>query len=263
MDKIIDAHIHLDQYTDKEIRNMIAHLDDIHCTHLIAVSTHLDSCKKTKQLADTYAQVKPAFGLHPEQPLPSDLQMSDLLTWMDDNKDAMVAIGEIGLPYYLRKETATGSFPQEGYIELLDQFLQKAKAWKKPVILHAVYDDAPIVCDLLEKHPVEKAHFHWFKGDPVTIERMIENGYFISVTPDVVYEQEIQNLVKQYPLAQLMVETDGPWQFEGEFAHHMTHPRILHTSISTIAMLKNMSISEVYNSLHTNTCRFFNLQPTY
>ncbi len=258
MDKIIDAHIHLDQYTDKEISSMIAHLDDIQCTHLIAVSTHLASSQKTLMLANTYPQVRPAFGFHPEQALPTDSQLGDLFTWMAANKDAMIAIGEIGLPYYLRNETSSDiPFPQEGYIELLDQFLQKAKVWNKPVILHAVYEDAAIVCDLLEKHSIENAHFHWFKGDPVTIEQMIENGYHISVTPDVVYEREIQDLVKLYPLDRMMVETDGPWRFESEFAHQMTHPRMIHNSISAIAALKNMPLSEVYDSLYTNTCRVF------
>jgi TatD DNase family protein len=42
---------------------------------------------------------------------------------------------------------------------------------------------------------------------------MKENGYFISVTPDVVYDEEIQLLVQRYPLEQMMIETDGPWPF--------------------------------------------------
>ena len=47
---------------------------------------------------------------------------------------------------------------------------------------------------------------------------MADNGWFVSVTPDVAYEAEIQELAARYPIGQLMAETDGPWPFEGKFA---------------------------------------------
>ena len=112
----------------------------------------------------------------------------------------MIAVGEVGLPYYLRKESYHPAFPIQGYLERLETFIKLAKEWDKPIVLHAVYDDAPLVCDLLEEYSITNAHFHWFKGDHKTISRMIENGYFVSVTPDVLYENEICDLVSSYPL---------------------------------------------------------------
>ena len=85
----------------------------------------------------------------------------------------------------------------------------------------------------LKSIPLKKAHFHWFKGDQKTITRMIENGYFISVTPDVCYEKEIRDLVSIYPLEKMMVETDGPWPFEGPFQGQITHPSMIHQSIQS------------------------------
>src|SRR5699024_8020682 len=123
---------------------------------------------------------------------------------------------------YLKQDQLIAS--QEPYIELLTAFIKLAKELNKPVALHAVYDDAPIVCDLLERHSIEHAHFHWFKGDEKTIDRMIDNRYHISVTPDVLYEKRTENLVDAYPLELIMVETDGPWAFEGSFKNKMTHP---------------------------------------
>ncbi|MFK4998604.1 TatD family hydrolase [Bacillus sp. N9] len=208
--KIIDAHIHLDHYNDDELDVLMRTLEN--CEKLISVSFDLESCKRNLMLAEKYPEVEVAFGFHPEQELLTDEQLADLLVWMEVHRDQMCAVGEIGLPYYSRKSH------QDGYIELVDVFLQKAKEWQKPVVLHAIYEDAPVVCRLLEKHQITDAHFHWFKGDQVTIERMIENGYHISITPDVLYEKEIRELVKKYPLEQMMVETDGPWQFEGKFS---------------------------------------------
>ncbi|HEY4553214.1 MAG TPA: TatD family hydrolase, partial [Bacillaceae bacterium] len=230
MNPIIDAHIHLDLYEDKEIEILLDDLDRVQCTSLISVSFHLESCRKNLELAERDGRVKPAFGFHPEQEIPSERDLDELFSWMETHKDSMVAVGEVGLPYYMRQGHGAG-FRLGGYIELLEEFCKRASRWDIPISLHAVYDDAPVVCVLLEKNNIKDAHFHWFKGDRSVTERMIENGYMISVTPDVLYEQEIRQLVELYPLGQIMVETDGPWRFEGMFSGRMTHPEMIHHSI--------------------------------
>lgn len=251
---MIDAHIHLDRYQDEEIKRIV--LDSAHIEALISVSFHLDSSKRNLLLSQKYQKVKPAFGYHPEQALPSENELKELLNWMDTHHDEMIAVGEVGLPFYLRQEQGISIAP---YLEVLEVFISKAKIWDKPIVLHAVYDDAPLVCNLLEKYSVSKAHFHWFKGEQKTIDRMIRNGYHISITPDVVYEREIQELVSVYPLELMMVETDGPWPFEGPFAGKMTHPNMMEESIRKIALLKKLSALEVSDILHQNTKRFYQL----
>lgn len=124
------------------------------------------------------------------------------------------------------------------YKEALEAFICQANIWNKPIVLHAVYEDADIVCDMLEQYSVTRAHFHWFKGAPSTIERMMRNGYYVSVTPDCMYEPEIQRLIEQYPIERLLVETDGPWPFSGPFDNRMTHPNMMHYSIDKIASVK-------------------------
>ena len=88
------------------------------------------------------------------------------------------------------------------------------------------------------------------------LQRMIANGYMISVTPDVLYEMEIQRLVQQYPLQQMMVETDGPWPFEGPFQNKITHPSMMHQSMKAIADLKNV-IGDVYKRYIDNTIELY------
>src|SRR5699024_6540013 len=161
---------------------------------------------------------------------------------------------EVGLPYYLRKKKKM--FSLDGYIEVLEQFIQLAKKLNKPIVLHAIYEDAPIVIDLLEKHSITKAHFHWFKGNQKTIEHMKENGYYISVTPDVLYEPDIQHLINLYTFSQIMVETDGPWQFEGSFSGQRTNPNMLHQVLGKIAEIKQMNSLSVYQQMYHNTSRF-------
>ncbi|WP_285765676.1 TatD family hydrolase [Peribacillus sp. SI8-4] len=255
--KIIDSHIHLDQYEGMRQEQLLADMEKVQVEALLTVSMDLPSCVKNAQLSRKDSRIKPAFGFHPEQALPSEQELKDLLDWMRLHQHQMVAVGEIGLPYYLRQENP--AIEMAGYIKILDKLLAFAKEIEKPVILHAVYGDAPIVCDLLEKHGIKKAHFHWFKGDSETMARMIQKRYRISITPDVCYEREIVDLVAAYPLELMMVETDGPWEFEGEFKGKPTHPGMIHESVRHIASIKGLPIDHVYGILHQNTKDFYDI----
>ncbi|PLS14621.1 TatD family deoxyribonuclease [Bacillus sp. M6-12] len=254
MNRFIDTHIHLDQYNDQEICSILQDSRGIEA--LISVSFDLDSCKRNLQLARTYKKIKPAFGYHPEQPLPDDVEVQKLFNWIRHYNEEMIAVGEVGLPYYLRKKH---SIPLEGYIEQLERFVMLAKDLSKPIVLHALYEDAPVVCNLLEKYSITRAHFHWFKGDAGTAERIARNGYFISVTPDIVYEEEIQELAEAFPIEQLMVETDGPWPFEGPFKGQMTHPLMIKEAVKVIAQIKGISINSAEKQLYANSRLFYAL----
>lgn len=255
---VIDSHIHVDLYKENERTLILEQLTEDHVDALISVSMDLSSCRRNLQLAMENKQIKPAFGFHPEQPLPTEQELSQLIDFLNENEEKMIAVGEVGLPYYLRQEKQ--HIQLDRYIELLEVFIQQAVLREKPIVLHAVYEDAPIVCELLEKHSVKKAHFHWFKGDQKTMERMIRNDYFISVTPDILYEYEIQQLVKVYPLSKIMVETDGPWPFEGIFKDQLTHPKMMHETIRQIAQLKKQSVQTVYEMIYQNSLEFYELK---
>lgn len=254
---VIDAHIHLDLYKKDDQKLILKELRGYNIEALISVSQNLISAQRNLVLAKQNSKIKPAFGFHPEQALPKESEITDLLNFIKENQKRMVAVGEVGLPYYLRVEDPTVAI--EPYQELLELFIRQASTLDKPIILHAVYEDAPLVCTMLERYSIKKAHFHWFKGDNQTIERMHQNGYFISITPDVLYENEIQQLVEKYPLRLMMVETDGPWEFNGPFKGKLTHPKMIHNIVQKIASIKRMDIKIVYETLIENTKWFYNL----
>lgn len=260
MKKAIDAHIHLDMYEQNTAKAIVAELVECNVDAVIAVSRHLDSCKANARLQrEAPDRVYPAYGFHPEQELPTEAELQELLSWMGENEANMIAVGEVGLPYYMRQEAeAEGrAFDLAPYVSLLERFVLKAVQWDKPIVLHAVYEDAEAACDLLAKYGHKRAHFHWFKGAEETVNRMIAAGYYISITPDVLYEEEIRTLVRSYPIEQMMVETDGPWPFEGPFTGEETHPRMIHAVIEQIALIKGISVVEAASILHDNTRQFY------
>jgi len=260
---MIDAHIHLEQYDSPDIETMLRELPGLGIEALLAVSMNLDSCLRTEQLAIRYpAQVIPVYGFHPEQPLPAEEELAALLEWIGTRRAAdFAAVGEIGLPYYSRAESLGRgeAFDMEPYILLLDRLLGLAARLAKPVVLHAVYEDAWTTCDLLEKHGIKRAHFHWFKGPEKTVERMISQGYYISFTPDILYEPEIQQLARRYPPERVMAETDGPWPFGGIYTGRMTHPSMVRDVASAWGALHGYSPARAAEILTANTAAFYKL----
>ncbi len=258
----IDAHIHLDQYRDSEVRSIIRELPRHGLNTLIAVSMNRESCQRIESLARTYPGiVKPAYGYHPEQPLPSAQQTGALLQWIEARISEAVAVGEIGLPYYRRQELAAEGYAldEQGYIDLLDQQLQLAQRYDKPVVLHAVYEDANTVCDMLERHGITRAHFHWFKGSAAQIKRLAQSGYYISFTPDIVYETEIRELAAVYPRELVMTETDGPWPFEGPFAGRATVPAMVREVCRAWAQIQGLAETAAAEQLYANARRLYQL----
>ncbi|WP_042160338.1 TatD family hydrolase [Paenibacillus gorillae] len=260
----IDAHIHLDSYPADEQQPMLNRAIADGVEAVIAVSMHKASCEANRELAfRNPGIVHPAYGFHPEQPLPEATELDALFAWIHERNEEgeTFAIGEVGLPYYTRTESEAGGkpFDEAPYLALLDRFAALAAELDRPLILHAVYEDAAKAIEFLQRHGVRRAHFHWFKGDEATIARMIASGFFVSITPDVGYEEEIQSLVRRYPLELLMAETDGPWPFEGEHAGKQTEPGMIASVAAEIAAIKGLTVEETIRTLRDNTRRFYSL----
>ncbi|MBB6636585.1 TatD family hydrolase [Cohnella thailandensis] len=262
--KIYDAHIHLDSYPAERRDSLLAEAAVEGVAGIVAVSMDLASCEENRRLARLYpGMVLPAYGRHPEQPAldPDGPELTRLCDWIRARaaEDEPFAIGEVGLPYYLRTETEGRgeSFDEAPYLLQLERFVGLAAELNRPIVLHAVYEDADKALDLLEKHRVREAHFHWFKGAASTVERMARYGCYVSFTPDVLYEPDIRELASSYPLERIMAETDGPWPFEGPFAGRETVPSMARDVVREIALLRGMSEEEAGERLAENTRRFY------
>lgn len=253
---VVDSHIHIDTYCRSDREHIINSLEKYNIQELIAVSNDLNSLKKLIKISNKYSPVKPCAGYHPEQELPSKFEIEELIDYIRENHSSIYGIGEVGLPYYIRKNEV--AFNKKPYIKLLEKFIILAKELEKPLNLHAIYEDTATVCQLLAKHDYHKAHFHWAKTDSKTVDLMIGRGYLISITPDVFYKERTRELVKNYPKELLMIETDGPWKYE-HLNKVMTHPNILYDIIEQIAQIKDDTKLNIEKQILKNTKRFYKI----
>ncbi|MEH7225950.1 TatD family hydrolase [Bacillus sp. JJ1566] len=252
---MLDAHIHLEQYDDKKLPAQIEIWQEAGVKGVIAVSNDLPSSYRTLGLQEKFPNfVHAAVGFHPEQPLPIE---KDFLEWeqlVQVEREKIVAIGEIGLPHYNLEKLP---FTLEHYCDFLTRCFEVAKKQLLPVALHAIHDKAKIVFDLMQKKQMTAAHFHWLKAPLDVVNNIIGAGYYISVTPEVCYRIRDQKLVKQVPLSQLLIETDGPWPFEEEFKNQPTTPLFLHSILSHLSTLRGIDEQELKKQLVLNTQRCY------
>ncbi|WP_235427126.1 TatD family hydrolase [Cohnella kolymensis] len=259
---MFDTHIHLDLYESGERELMLESAFESGVDGVVSVSMGLESCRVNRELARRYSgNIMPAYGHHPEQPPLSDEGLTELIGWIREQGEEPFAIGEVGLPYYLLKEAEKKGerFDLEPYIRQLEQFVRLAGELDRPIVLHAVYEDAERAMELLERYSIRRAHFHWFKGSAAAVQRLVKAGAYISVTPDVLYEREIREMASSYPLERLMAETDGPWPFEGPFAGQKTQPTMVKAVLEEIALLRGMEVTTVTDLVNANSRTFYGM----
>lgn len=254
---LCDAHIHLDQYPTHELERLLGKWQRHGVKRLMCVSSDLRSCEKLVEWKRSYPDlIHIAFGFHPEQPLPTRRQLTQLFSFIYENDDLSDAIGEVGLPHY-RLGNSIAASDWSSYEKLFTRFARLAAELQLPLIIHAVHDKAERALDIVQSVGVRHAHFHWLKAPESVVRRIVQAGYYISVTPEVCYRERDRALVESVPLRQLLVETDGPWPYRGEFKGRRTSPLMLKRVTEEIAIIKNRPIDEVRRLLQNNYHRLF------
>jgi TatD DNase family protein len=254
---MIDAHIHLDQYDAEEIKDRIKRWQENGIDGVVGVATNLRSSYdilKLKQDFPTF--VRAAIGHHPEIPPPSKHDLYELTKLVKSERHNLSGIGEIGLPTY-RKEELLERNREEEFNAILETFLKLAKDENLPVALHAVHEESKKVLSFLKKHSIQKAHFHWLKAPDEVIHEIVSEGYYVSVTPEVCYRERDQRLVKKVPIDQLLIETDGPWQYGGPFARKETSPLLLKEISKSVSNITKIPLKNLNEKIFNNTNRLY------
>jgi TatD DNase family protein len=141
----------------------------------------------------------------------------------------------------------------------LARLLDLSTRFDLPVILHAPHGAAVAALEALRRHGIERAVFHWHKAPAEVTRNIVEAGYMISVTPEVVYRERDRELVEAVPIESLLVESDGPWSYQGEFGGAPSGPWVVSRVAEEVAKIKGLPVDEVMFQISANTCELFNL----
>ena len=254
---LIDAHIHLNDPAYGRLAAVIRRARGAGVACVAAAGTGPDSNERILHLGKEHPDfVWPCLGLHPERPA-SSAEVREVEAQVRRHRDAIVAVGEVGLPYYgLREVEDPVAFQRMGQAHLR-ALARVAHELDLAMVLHAPQEAAGVALATLQRAGVRRALFHWHKGTPEVTAAICAAGYWISVTPEVCYRERDRELVRSVPRDRLLIETDGPWPYRGPFTGQPTEPAMLPRVAIEVAGLWGCGLAEATARLSANAEALF------
>jgi TatD DNase family protein len=257
---IIDSHCHLHAAAYADPRDTVGTALSHDVWGVVAVGCDPDTNERTLAAARTMPKaIWACLGFHPDWPQLTDEDLDRVEGQVREHRGRIVALGEVGLPWYsLEGDPDAASRSARARVRL-DRLLHIAARWDLPVALHAPHGAAAGALQALRRHEIAQAVFHWHKAPEDVTRAIVEAGYLVSVTPDVVYRERDRQMVEALPLDSLIVESDGPWAYQGEFEGLASGPWLVSRVAEEVAKLKRLPAEDVRIRLSENTCRLFGL----
>lgn len=257
---IIDSHCHLHAAAYADARDAMRMAQTFDVWGVVAVGCDPATNERTLAAARTMPKaIWACLGFHPDWPQLTDQDLDQVEGQVREHRGRIVALGEVGLPWYsLEGDPDRARRIAEGRARL-DRLLDVAARWDLPVVLHAPHGAAAPALQALRRHEIERAVFHWHKAPEDVTRAIVDAGYCVSVTPEVVYRERDRQLVETVPLDSLLVESDGPWAYQGEFEGLPSGPWLVSRVAEEVAKLKRLPVDDVMFRLSENTCRLLQL----
>lgn len=250
---MIDAHCHLsfpdfdnerDRIVEESKKTMVAIMDS---------APSIENSEKSLALARKYPGfVFSCLGLHPEDIIHLDeKQINDYVGFVKSNKDNIVAVGEVGIDnFHVKTEN-----DRQKCRDVFASFIELAKEIRKPLVIHAREDNGEAV-KILEEHGAKNVILHCF-GSPQLVDRVISNGWFVSIPTLIVRSKKHQRLVKEIPLERILTETDSP--FLSPVSGVANVPKNVWYVVESIASGRGISVSEADKATTSNAVNAFRL----
>jgi len=257
---IIDSHCHLHDPVFEDTRGVVTRAIEHQVWGVVAVGCDPDTNRRTLEAAASHGKaVWAALGFHPERRDLTDEHLAVVEHEIQMHHARLVALGEVGLPWYSLDGVADAASVMIEGRRRFERLLGMATRFDLPVIVHAPHGAAQGALNALTARGVERAVFHWHKATPAVTRAIVDAGYFVSVTPEVVYRERDRELVETVPLESLLVESDGPWPYQGEFEGLASGPWLVARVAEEIAKIKRLPVEETMYRLSANTCQLFDL----
>src|SRR6266850_2774482 len=257
---VIDSHCHLHDpaFADARETLRVALAHDVWGVVAVGCDAETNALTLTRA-ASAPKSVWACLGFHPDQPQLTDADLDTVEQQLAEHHSRVVGLGEVGLPWYSLEGAADAAERLTRGRARLDRLLALAARYDLAVSLHAPHGAAAGALEALKRHRLERAVFHWHKAPAEVTRAIVDAGYCVSVTPEVVYRERDRALVEQVPLDLLLVESDAPWKYAGEFAGVESGPWLAARVAEEVAKIKREPIEDAMFRLTTNACRLFHL----
>ena len=282
--KFIDSHchVHFQAYaTDMDEvvqRNLAAGVG------MITVGSQKTTSRTAVELAQRYEGVWASVGLHPnhlhaqtfydDDELPPEEQATGKIKTRSEIFDPedcrelvkdpnVIAIGEFGLDYY--------RIP-DGHDR--DQVIADQKEECRKQLAFATEVDLPVIIHCRDAHEAQyelikaeidsgglhkRGVIHSFTGTVEDAARYRELGFLIGLNGILTFSKELQEVVKNIPLEQILLETDAPYLTPPPHRGKRNEPAYVEHVAELLAQIKGISIDEIATQTTQQARNLFNI----
>ena len=253
---IFDTHAHYDdEQFDEDRDELLASMQACGVEAVTNIGASLATSQNTIELTKKYPFVYGAIGVHPNEV--EDLN-EDGIAWLKENSGLpkIVAVGEIGLDYYLDEP---GREVQKKWF--LRQ-LELAREVKLPVVIHS-RDAAKDTLDIMKSFHAENLGgvIHCFSYTKEMAREYLNMGFFLGIGGVVTFKnaKKLKEVVEYMPMEQMVLETDCPYLSpvpnRGKRNSSLNLPYV----VEEVARLKGISVDEVIEITNRNAKTMYRL----
>ena len=274
MIQLFDSHTHLnnEDYSEKNVADLAKSIEESDVAYVVDIGFDLSSSAVALKHAEKYPWCFATVGVHPHDVKDMDEETLLLLKGLA-KKTKAVAIGEIGLDYYRNlssKEDQRYWFRKQIKLAMeLDMPITIHDRDAHGEVMEILKDEGVFSEERKSKFPVNpvtgtkdaRLLLHCYSGHAQMAEQYIKLGATLSIAGPVTFKNNHKTVevVKQIPLAHLLIETDAPYLTPEPFRGKRNSSPLVEYTAKKIADIKDISYEEVADATLNNAKRFYNI----
>ena len=159
---------------------------------------------------------------HPENVTNKNIVSVEELVFTSNHNEKVIGIGETGLDFYHSKE-----YKSEQY-QSFENHIECSYETNLPLIIHQRNSEKEII-DVLnnyQKSKPLKVIFHCFTGSAKLRSFCLDNEFYISISGIITFKNanDLREVISDFPLQQMLIETDSPFLAPEPFRGKMNEP---------------------------------------
>jgi len=256
---LFDAHLHIsDEYNpldENKAKELINNAEKNGIKYLVSNSTCPRSLEENIYLMKKYKSVMCGIGIFPtEFKTEKNLDYIDLIRTkvIELKKDGFgnrIIFGEVGLDF--KDEKSNKDLQQRALIEIL----KIAKEHNLYLEIHSRFAVKQIM-QILEQFDYNKIIMHWFLDSKKYIDRAVKLGYYVTIGPKYLYDQNLIDNIKDIPKEQILFETDYPAGVSGK----IHEPEMIKEIFNKYCKDFDISKEEMQSILDESFSKIFNIE---
>ena len=256
--EFFDSHSHYnDEKFDKDREEIIKQTFEDGITKFICAGYDIESSKKSVEIAKKYPYIYSICGISPND-VPKkiediDANVQEIEKLLIEDKQNIVAVGEIGLDYYWNKEN------KNIQKQLFIKQIELANKYNLPIVIHTREAVDDTIAIIKENNVLNKGVFHCCPLNRELVKQALKLGFYISFAGPITFKnsKNAREIVNMVPLDKILIETDSPYLAPEPKRGTRNNSINVKIIAQKIAEFKDITVEEVAKATYNNASSIF------